>query len=603
MKPILFDAGAGEWETNGLGPLSDALSCTVTEELNGQFELTMEYPVDGAHYDQLALRSIIAARAGVTGGRQPFRVYRITRPLNGVVTVHAQHLSYDLSGIPVEPFTASGAPAALQGLKEHAAADCPFQFWTDREGTAAFRVEKPSSLRSLLGGQEGSVLDLYGGEFEWDGWQVNLRSRRGADNGVAIRYGKNLTSLEQDENCANVYTGVYPYWAGGEDQLVQLPEKTLDAPGSYGYVKILALDLSQKFTDPPSEEQLRQAALAYMEDNRIGVPAVSLTVSFVQLEQTEEYKGLALLERVALGDTVSVRFARLGVAASARCVKTVYNVLLDRFDSIELGDARANLADTLAQQQKFFKDPAHSSALQQAVEALTGAILGARGGAVRLLDTNGDGAPDTLYIADDPDPTKAVKVWRFNYEGWGASVNGYNGPFKLGASLDTGFVADFMTTGTLNAALVKVINLIADHVLSKSGNYSMELNASHLSLKSGDSYRAYIWVNQPGGSQEEYGYIKLSKGAVDWPFPGYMGTDGRVTTVTPAEIWIGQDNDGDTQGLLYTHIAYMDELHLNRYGRISGEDPSSGAQWTSRGVVQDTVENVNGERINVLRLL
>lgn len=452
MIPILYAAAETEFQTNGLGALYDAISCKVRQELNGQYELTMQYPVDGLHFKDLALRAIIKAKPDTVTDPQPFRAYRITKPVNGIVTVYARHLVYDTSGIPVSPFSASGAPAALVALKNNAAVECPFEFRTTKSGGAEMKVSAPAAIWSLMGGTEGSLLDLYGGEYSYDVYTVTLNTRRGADNGVAIRYGKNLTDLEQDANCASCYTGVYPYWHL-ENELVTLPEKILHAAGNFGYTRILPLDMTERFENKPTEEALRSAATKYMEDNEIGVPKVSWKVEFVALEQTEEYKGQGFLERISLGDTVRVEFDELGVNASARAVETVYDVLAERYDSTTLGRVRSNLAQTIVDQQKELdKQPGKMQSLAEKIsESLTAALLGANGGAIRWLDTNDDGYPDELYIGDHPDPAQAIRVWRFNYEGWASSKNGYNGPFTMGATLDEGILAHFISVVSLFA--------------------------------------------------------------------------------------------------------------------------------------------------------
>ena len=472
-KPILYPQTETKFQDNGMGVLSDAVSCTVTEERNGAFELEMQYPVSEIHYKDITLRSLILAKPNPTADPQPFRVYRISKPMQGTVAVFAEHISYDLSGIPVSPFEAGSAAETMARLKSSSAVANSFTFWTDKNTTAVMRVSAPSSLRSLLGGREGSVLDVYGGEYAFDRYTVRLYNQRGENRGVSIRYGKNLTDLEQEENCANVYTGVYPYYIDGEGALTQLPEKIVNAPGTYPFTRILPLDQSQYFDEPPTPSQMRTAAQSYIRDNKIGTPKVSLSVSFVQLEQTEEYKHLAGLEQVSLCDEVNVEFPAMGVSTTAKCVKTIYDVLLDRYISVELGDARTNIADTIANQQKEIENAVEksttSSFFKQAVANLTASILGAKGGSVRLLDTDEDGEPDTLYIADHPDPDKAKKVWRFNYEGWGASENGYNGPFELGATFADGIIANFITAGTLNADLIKAGTI-------KSTNERMTIN-------------------------------------------------------------------------------------------------------------------------------
>lgn len=488
--PILYSSTETNFDHNGIGILSACVSCEVTEEANGIFELAMTYPMDGIHYENIAERAIIKAKADQFRQPQLFRVYAISKPMNGIVTVLAEHISYDLSGIPVKPFSASTASSALIGLKNNAVVNCPFDFWTDKSTSANFKVSVPASIRSRLGGVAGSILDVYGGEYEFDNYVVKLHNNRGMNRGVSIRYGKNLTDIKQEENCSSVATGVYPYWAGtvGEkDVLVELPEKIVNAPGTYNFVKIRTLDLSSEFETQPTVDQLRSKTQNYIKANNIGVPSVSLMVSFAQLEQTEEYKHLKLLERVSLFDTVNVEFPALGVSATAKAVKMVYDVIADRVKSVTLGSVRANIADTIADQKKEISSLPGLTDLQKASAAVTASILGAAGGAVRFLDENGDGMPDTLYIADNADPALAVKVWRFNYAGWGASQTGYNGPFTMGATLTDGFVADFITAGTLNAALVKVINLIVDHLVSTLGTSTLEIDGAMLKLTSNGS--------------------------------------------------------------------------------------------------------------------
>lgn len=471
MIPILFPPGAVEFKTQGLGALSDAISCTVAEERNGAYELEMQYPMSGLHFDEITDRCIVYAIPSPYQLPQPFRIYRITKPLNGVCTIYAQHISYDLSKTPLNPFTAANAPAAMAGLQSNAAVVSPFKFWTDKTTVANFAVTVPSKTRGVLGGQAGSILDVYGGEYEWDNFTVKLHSQRGNDSGVVIRYGKNLTDLEQDENISNVLTGIYPYWTDTDGNLVVCDPKIVNAPGTYDFQAVDPVDFSQDFDEQPTPAQLKAQAESYVQANNIGIPIVSISVSFAQLEQTEEYKDLALLEKCDLCDTVTVQFEKLGVNAKAKIVKIVTDVLLERYDSVEIGDARTNIADTISDQQQEIQKRPTSSAVENIASQITAAILGAKGGAVRLLDTNNDGVPDTLYIADNPDPAQAQKVWRFNYEGWGASKTGYNGPFTIAAGIEDGLYADFITAGTLNCALLNVINLVAQGV-ELTGNFS-----------------------------------------------------------------------------------------------------------------------------------
>ena len=458
MTPRYYAADS-EIKGNGVGALRDALYCTVTEERNGSYELEMGYPVSGQHYSELTLRGLICAKPNPYSEEQYFRVYKISRPINGQVIISAQHISYDLCGIPVAPYTAGTAAQALDRLKSQATVECPFEFWTDLSTTADFAALVPSSLRSLLGGIDGSILDVYGGEYEWDNYTVKLHSERGTDRGVSIRYGKNLTDLTQEENCTNVYTGVYPYWADSAGAVTQISTgPVVDVPeNQYSFTRVLLLDLSQDYTERPTDEQLKQSALSYIKANKIGVPKVSLKLSYAQLEQTVEYKGKALLERVGLCDTVHVTFERLGVDATAKVIKTTYNVLLDRYDSVELGTPRSNLASTIVGIEKSTKTEVDKtkSALQQAVDQATKLITGNLGGYVVLHSSAGNDTPDELLVMDQPDINTATKVWRWNLSGWGYSSTGYAGPYRLAATMDGAINADFLTTGTLNAEIIK----------------------------------------------------------------------------------------------------------------------------------------------------
>lgn len=474
MIPILYSPTETEFSTNGIGMLTNAILCNVTEERNGSYELIMQYPISGIHYSDIGLRSLILAKPNKQKEGQPFRVYRITKPINGIVIIYAEHISYDLSGIPIQPFTSSSAADALYKLRVNAVVSCPFTFTTDKSTVANMTVDAPCSIRSQLGGKQGSILDVYGGEYEFDRYNVKLWNNRGSNHGVSIRYGKNLTDLKQEQNCANVYTGVYPFWKNSTSgEVVQLDTPIINVSGTFDFVRILTLDLSSEWQETPTQAQLRSKAQSYITNNKIGVPSVSLTLSFVQLEGSEEYKGKALLERIALCDTVNVVFDKLGVNTTAKAIKVVYNVLLDRVDSVELGDSRTNLTDTIiTTEQTVNRTPS-------IISDLTQNILGAHGGAVRFIDEDGDGKPDTLYIADHEDPEQATKVWRFNYEGWGASNNGYEGPFIMGASLDNGIVADFIKAGTLNANLIS-----AGRITDKTGNNYWDMETGELRITS-----------------------------------------------------------------------------------------------------------------------
>lgn len=480
MIPILFAPTDTTFETFGIGHLTDSISPHVVEERNGEFTFEMQYPIDGQHYEEIVMRSIILAKPNPQQQAQPFRVYRITKPINGVVTISANHLRYDLEGVPVAPFTANSLYNALNAMVSNRLVQSPFVFETDKWSNNQMSSTTPCSTLSLMGGQQGSLLDIYGGEYEFDTYTIRLLSRRGTDSGITIRYGVDLVDLQQEENCANCYTGVLCFWKSMDgDQIVS---GTIQSTGTFDYVRIKVLDRSGNYEKAPTQEQLNADAVEYINTNRVGVPRVSLNVSFATLEQTEEYQSIR--RTVSLCDYVTIEFEKLGVSATAKIIRTDYDVINERYISVEIGDSRTSLADTIIGISTLTENVPTTTEMAQAISATTAAITGANGGAVRTLDTNNDGLPDTLYIADNPDPLMAERVWRFNYAGWGASQNGYSGPFTMGATFDQGFIADFITAGTLSAERIAANSIAVSKLTGAitNGDWKIDLDAGTMTL-------------------------------------------------------------------------------------------------------------------------
>lgn len=554
MKPILFPSTATDFSTQGLGVLTDAISCTVTEERNGAFELTMQYPDTGVHFGEITDRCIIYAIPSPYRVPQPFRIYRITRPMDGIIMVYAQHITYDLSGVPLKPFSAVNAPDAMSKLTLNAAVDSPFTFWTDKSTAAAFSVTVPSSTRSVLGGTQGSILDVYGGEYEWDGFTVKLYGQRGYDNGVVISYGKNLTDIEQDRNIADVATGIYPYWTNSEGAMVVCDPPIVNASGTYDFTRVVPVDFSSDFEEQPTPAQLLERAEKYVTDNRIGIPKTSITASFVQLEQFAEYENLALLEKCDLCDTVTIRYPQIGVEAKAEIVKIETDVLLERYNSVEIGDARTDIADTIVTQQQEINRKPDKTFLQQAVDNATNWITNGRGYMVGVKDADGNWIE--LCSLDTKDISTASNVWRWNNSGFGHSKNGYNGPYRTAITQDGAIVADFITTGTLNAALVEVINLIADHVTSQSGRFTMNVWAAIFSLLEDENLRARIYTTDTSKG----GLVQVFSGTVT--DTGGMGEDAYYSYLGPEGLGLGQQKDGNFAGTLNCRAVSCDVVDI-----------------------------------------
>lgn len=465
MIPILYSKTETSFSTNGIGALSDAISCVVTEERNGVFELIMEYPMTGIHYEAITYDALIKAKANELDDGQPFRIYYISKPINGIITIQAEHISYQLSHIPVSPFTASNASEALMQIKVHSVIGNPFTFSTDKTTTADMDIPTPTSCRTALVGQAGSVIDTYGGELKFDKYNVYLYNQRGADNGVKIAYGKNLIDLKQEENISNVITGVYPFWQK-DDVLVTLPEKVVSLSTSYSYPRVISKDFTSDFEEEPTQGELRDKATEYINQSGISLPAVSITVDFVNLGDTEEYKHLKGLERVSLCDIVTVEFERLGVSAKAKVVKTVYNTLLEKYDKLEIGNAKPNIAVTIAEQQQVVEQAATMSFLQKAILRATSLITGNLGGYVVFRPAE---KPEEILIMDTPDTATAVKVWRWNLSGLGYSGSGIDGPYETAITMDGAINGKFISAASIEGASIKTSTLMLDKLISTSG--------------------------------------------------------------------------------------------------------------------------------------
>lgn len=462
MTPILFEGNTTTYTTNGIGRLADAISCLVEENLNGLYELTMTYPLTGQYYGEIREDRVILAEPFEGGTWQPFRIYKVSRPLNGIVTVHAEHISYLLNKIVIMPYTASSCAQALTDLPNNAANHCPFTFMTDKVATGAFSVDYPRVARGLLGGESGSILDVYGkGEYEFDRFNVRLYVNRGADNGVTLRYGKNLTELVRDSDIQNVYTGIVPYWQN-EDNIVTLPERVVwsDYRYAFAYEVIKPVDMSGNWQDAPTVEQLRAAAVSYINNNEGWKIAENITVSFVALWQTEEYKNIANVERVHMGDTVHIIYEALGVEASAEVIRTVYDALLERYTEIELGTKKNTLGAVLNEQIAPAIVTQTTSMMEQAIAHATELLTGANGGHV-VIGTNADGQPNEIFIMDTDDVATAQHVLRINMNGIGFSSDGIDGPYNTAWTLDGSFVANYITSGVLDANVVRT-GIIAD---------------------------------------------------------------------------------------------------------------------------------------------
>ena len=459
MVPILYDAGEQAFTSNGLGRLAECTSCVVTEARNGEYELEFTYPLTGRMFDKITLGRIVACTHDDKGDVQPFVIYQRSAPLGGVVTYNARHISYELATVVVDAFTAGSALEALPAIKTHSINANRFNFSTDLTTLAVMSVDQPTTARSLLGGTEGSVLDTYGGEYEFNRFDVILHAHRGTSSGVVLRYGKNLTDLKQVLDGSGIYNAVVPFWAKEEDgvrTVVTLPERIVTAEGVTDPLAI-PLDLSQEFEDQPTEAQLRTAAQQHLAQREPWVPDENISLDFINLSQTDEYRDVYNLQRLSLCDKVDVVYTALGVVArDIEIIKVSYDVLREMYTKMELGKARSTFAQIITEKTEEQISQAETELrgfFDDAIDAATDLLKGVNGGHVVYV-TDSTGKPQEILILDTESAATATNILRINLNGIGFSQDGGR-TYSTAWTLDGNFVADYITTGTLKAITIQ----------------------------------------------------------------------------------------------------------------------------------------------------
>ena len=573
MIPVLYNHAEKSFTSNGLGRLTDCTSCIVTEERNGVFECEFKYPIFGRHYDEIAEGCIIFVTHDNSGIPQPFDIYKRSVPINGEVTFNAAHVSYRLGKCVCLPFTAGSCTEALTGIQTHTTPECGFLFLTDKSVTNTYEVKAPTAAKALLCGSEGSILDIFGtGEYKFDKFTVWLYLHRGTDTDVQIRYGKNLVDMTDEIDSSGSYTAVVPYWQDAEtDSVKMLPERIVfaedtpiyfdywtdengrrisDEDGNefeFAYSNIVAvtLDLTTEFETEPTDEQMRQKAQASADAHKLYTQ--SLTVDFVQLAQSEEYKNFAPLQELNLCDTCEVIYNNKPVRV--KVVRTEYDVLADRYTQIDLGDPPVNYADVIM--GEVADNVPTKSEVASAIKVAGDIIKGVNGG--NVVFRYQDGKPYEILIMDTDDVETAVHVLRINMNGIGFSQNGVNGNYTTAWTLDGQFVADFIRTGTLSADLIRTGTLSADRV--RTGTLSASDGLSYWNLN--NSLLANVGQNSE---------IHLDQGKFEVYF-----RDNSATTGTLTKCWSivpHRDLNNDLRGAVMTAAS----LNMVALGRTVGSN-------------------------------
>ena len=538
MIPILYDTiTEGIVPTNyGVGALTDCLSCEVSEERNGTYELSLVYAAQGIHADKLVPNACIKAKPNFTDDPQLFRIYKVGKTMNGRFEVKAQHITYDLSGKVITTGTASNCTGACSLLQAQAGL---FTINTDKAVSASFEITEPSSVRSWFGGKAGSLLDVFGtGEWYYDNFSCSFLLHRGTDRGVEIRYGKNLTELSQEINIENLVTAIIPYYINNDTGTKVVGSKVTTGLAS-DIIRDIAMDFSNDVdieSATPISDQLENLTQKYIENHILTRALSTIRLDFVQLS--------SLQERVDLCDTVHIYFEALGISTTVKCIATTWDVLQERYSSTTFGDAKSDITDTIIQSEKKIAEKVSQSELAMSVDHATELITGNLGGYVVLHDSNGDGEPDELLIMNTDDIMTATKVWRWNNAGLGYSNTGYAGTYGLAITADGQICADFITTGTLSANLINggTLRLGSNYnqnglleVYDEANNLIATLDKGGLKMYGVDGF--YIVVNTEDG------------------FAGYDRLDNRL-------FWVNEDEFHQKKSVVEEEITLCDKVRF-----------------------------------------
>lgn len=564
MFPILYEKNESDFTTLGLGILTDCTQCDTNEVVNDKNEATFSYPLSGRLYEKITPDRIVKVKANEYQQPQLFRIYRSSKPINGIVKFYCQHISYDLNMLIVQPFgdlLNVNATTALNRVLENTVYEHNFTAESDIAGTKNIVSSIPQSVREWLGTDDGAILNLYGGEYEFDNFRIRLKQNRGSNKGVRIAYGKNLKSITADTDIQGTYTSIYPYAIDSSGNYIELSEKIIELSNAsqYGEKRTLTLDVSNMFEKGEiiTSSKIQAKALQYVNENGIDQISQNIKVDFVHLWQSKEYESVAALERVNLGDFVTIEYRELGVNATAEVISYQYDCLNERYTQLELGDAKPNMAATLNKVNKIEQEVVkETSERQKAIDQATSLITGGLGGFVVIEPNENTGYPEEILIMDTNSKATATNVIRLNKNGIGFSTNGYNGPFSTAWTIDGKFNASWITTGILNADLLRTgtisdqtgttsINLANGNVIIKQdGGGQIMINGNGLfALNAENRTVARLFVSMTGTGSLDVDTVYIGEGTIIGSDFFMLGGQGYV----PRQITV--------DGVIYTVLA------------------------------------------------
>ena len=638
MIPILYDSNESAFASNGLCRLRDIISCTVVEERNSIYECNFEYPVDGANYDLIKCGRIIAVVHDDTDDVQPFDIVSYTRPINGVVTFHAVHISYRQSKLTVSGTNVNSLAGAFNLLKTATPLN-PFSYWTNKASTALFAAADgvPRSVRQMLGGIEGSILDCYGGEYEWDKWEVKLWGSRGSNRDLTIRYGLNLMNYDEEVDYSETFTTCIPFWVGnsGNDESVVVKgnKVSIGAVPYDGRESCVPLDLSDKFDEQPTVQQLQDLAYQLMISTNVFIPTQNIKVEFIRLQDSPEYASYAGLMQCRLCDSIRVVFPAYNTSGTFKIVRTVYNVLQERFEEMELGSLSISLSDALGINSKSSPSVSDVRTIQTASDAYSSASTAngilidmqeaatAAGTTLEGIYATAEAASDTLAdmqeaaeqagttlegiyataeaasdtLADMQEAAEAAHttltgIYQDAQDAMSAAQSAQGAADAAQGSANTANTAANSALTQLGVVedVVGVLSWISEHATYKASTDTEVVAGKMYFTRSGDTYTP---VANPTGNPSTQGYYEID--SIDEAVSNYVSSH---LALTNAGLWVVNDNnsykillasDGmkvyDASGNLVSTFGESIEFSSSRAQYIGGEnayivfDATSGA--------------------------
>lgn len=541
---------------NGYGFLTECISAYVTESLNGDDVLEIEYPLNGSMSEYLIEGNIIKANVG-NDNFQLFRIYRATKTFD-TISIYAPHISYDLKYnmlVNVAP-TSLGCQAFGQWILANTQYSSGFSFVSNIAGTGSARYVRKNPLEAIIGKDDNSMVNIFGGELERDNFTLKLLQRRGSDSHTKLIIGKNITEIKSTIDITSLYTKIMPI---GYDGLL-LPELYVDSPliNDYPSPKIGKVEFKDivydqtgqqegSYTDIDDAYQALRDATNQLYDNGIDKPTISIKINWLELSKMEQYKNqYSSLEQIHLGDTITAQL--LGIDYTTKVTKTKYNVLSDMIEKFDIGTIQQTITNVINLNSREIQEINPSSILEQARANATDQINSALGGYIYLDYETGN-----LYIMDTDDPSTAQKIWRWNLNGLGYSSTGIDGPYGIAMTMDGQIVADFITTGTLNTSVISGYDGLTIQVLQNQSDI-YDANQRFNDYATTDS------LDDLSGEVSDLQDNTYSKEDIQNIVDG-TGVDGvKVTAVVSAEASFASD------GLHYSKINAPTSSIINEKG-------------------------------------